>query len=682
MTIHAATKPCRFCQAPNESRLVRCDRCGSPLTADCGYTAEAPWHAGEGLALDRFRLRSLVHASKVRSVFRAFDHQMGTECWILALHQDVAPESLDLLESALTTIRGLRHTNIAGLEDVLTEDGRLVAIYTDLAGEGLATWFPEAARHQDRTPLAWFVIGAVVDALEFAHAHGVAHGALDESSIAITQGPEGTTVRVVGFGIEHALGSRYADWTEKVTTDLEAVALLARRLLGVAADDPTWRPILGRATARNIHERHASAFAFATAIAPYRPARLPIDHPIFPLPAGEGRADQDREEKTEAPGTSLGGLLQDLRKEAPRMRGFAASEQEVEEGDAPFEPVEDVAEECIPETERALDDGLADAFGAAGGAMDTFELDDDEIDLIMDESPPEEPEPAKPVPPPAPQPAPATTPPGAPHHTAPARRSAFPSFAKKSKAKAVPEAARMPTTGRERLAEERPAVGGEPGTVTRTETYFLNARYFSRMIRGQSYPIDLLATSKEIRRVLREHQAEVSADTGVRVTKTKQTMRFVPRFPGCLAVPAESSFQVSRELVTPDEATTQARTQMWVTPLATGSFLEASIDVYVDGEYLMALRTPTTVVTHVLAKISIVLAVVLPILSSILRGFELTLEDQIRKGFPVLQWLGENCTGPIWHVALFILFAAVASLTWYFRRAQVARAVEPLGSLD
>lgn len=117
----------------------------------------------------------------------------------------------------------LRHPAIASLIELGEDLGTAYFVYARPKGKGLARLLTKQRR--PRVPDALTILTDVAAALDYAHSHGVIHGALSSASVIVTPDYK---ARVLGFGSEagDAAGRQLT-----VRGDLDAFSLLARELL-------------------------------------------------------------------------------------------------------------------------------------------------------------------------------------------------------------------------------------------------------------------------------------------------------------------------------------------------------------------------------------------------------------------------------------------------------------------
>lgn len=121
---------------------------------------------------------------------------------VLPVSDDVAR---DALESRIRAAAGLEHPNLARIESHgQTREGHLYLVMPLLEGVGLDVLLDRHDRIEPRRALR--IVGAVLDGMRHAHAHGVVHGALHPANVFIGAGPldgslhDQVTVLDVGLG--------------------------------------------------------------------------------------------------------------------------------------------------------------------------------------------------------------------------------------------------------------------------------------------------------------------------------------------------------------------------------------------------------------------------------------------------------------------------------------------------
>jgi serine/threonine protein kinase len=143
----------------------------------------------------------LIGSGGMGEVYRAHDSKLGRDVALKVLPPSVAQDRdrVARFEREARTLAGLNHPNIAHVYGFEQSPDLSALIMELVAGEDLAA---RLARGALPVPEALSMARQVVDALEFAHAHGVMHRDLKPGSIKIR--PDGT-VKILDFGLAKAL---------------------------------------------------------------------------------------------------------------------------------------------------------------------------------------------------------------------------------------------------------------------------------------------------------------------------------------------------------------------------------------------------------------------------------------------------------------------------------------------
>lgn len=225
----------------------------------------------------------------------------------LARRPGVAESVLAKAREAAT----LDHPNIASLLDLGETEGTPYLVTEQLSGHSLEREID--AWSTSSVPVACDLILQVLAALDYAHANGVIHGALNPGNVSIAYPRPGVPwVKVTDFGLFQALEDRHGDAPHRAPTggyrapelagsgDIDqradvysAAALLHALLHGVApgpelesssAVPPELTRILAEALAQDPGRRTASAQILANRLAPFaqassRPAEIRLSTP-------------------------------------------------------------------------------------------------------------------------------------------------------------------------------------------------------------------------------------------------------------------------------------------------------------------------------------------------------------------------------------------------------------------
>ncbi len=134
---------------------------------------------------DRFELLDVVAEGGMGTVYRARDHELDDVVALKMLRSDVAagPRALDLFRQEVKLARRVTHRNVARIYELGEHAGRHFLTMEYIQGEPLSATLRAHGRLS--ASLAMYVLAAVCEALDAAHAVGVVHRDIKPSNVLI-----------------------------------------------------------------------------------------------------------------------------------------------------------------------------------------------------------------------------------------------------------------------------------------------------------------------------------------------------------------------------------------------------------------------------------------------------------------------------------------------------------------
>jgi len=194
---------------------------------------------------DRYRVERRIGSGGMSTVFLAEDERLGRKVAVKRLHPGGDETTARRLQREARIGAGLRHPNLVGVFDVLTQDAELIVIMEYVEGEDLR----QAMRRGRLSPARGLeVLRAVADALDHVHAQGVVHrdvkpanvllgasGAVKLADLGIAVAGDSTRITQTGTALgsvaymapEQLEGGRASS-----VTDVWALATMAFEVLG------------------------------------------------------------------------------------------------------------------------------------------------------------------------------------------------------------------------------------------------------------------------------------------------------------------------------------------------------------------------------------------------------------------------------------------------------------------
>jgi serine/threonine protein kinase len=151
-------------------------------------------------AIGRYEVRSLLGEGAMACVYRAFDPLEGREVAVKTLKEPFAsdPRTLERFRREADVVSRLAHPRLVAVLAV----GETYFVQELIEGECLAS----RLRRERRIPPAEAVaiLGAISEALDHIHAHGVVHRDLKPANVILTPS---AGVRLADFGVAHVVGT-------------------------------------------------------------------------------------------------------------------------------------------------------------------------------------------------------------------------------------------------------------------------------------------------------------------------------------------------------------------------------------------------------------------------------------------------------------------------------------------
>ncbi len=163
-----------------------------------------------GAVIGGYRILEEVGTGGMGKVYRGLDTMLKREVAIKVLRPEMTqdPALVERFRNEAVVLARLSHPNIALLYNLLQYEPLLFMVMEFVRGETLDQHLREQGTPPYAETLKWFV--RILDAIGYAHQHGVIHRDIKPSNIMIT---ESGGVKVMDFGIARVLG------TERMTRE-------------------------------------------------------------------------------------------------------------------------------------------------------------------------------------------------------------------------------------------------------------------------------------------------------------------------------------------------------------------------------------------------------------------------------------------------------------------------------
>ena len=174
-----------------------------------------------GTIIGTYRLEELLGDGGLGGVYRAVDRASGKEAAFRMLAREVSADAMlaDRLRAMAPALKKLQHPNVAAFFELVSVGADLALFVEYVPGASLETVRDPAGRLETNVSVSCAV--QVLRALEAAHSAGVLHHALRPSNVMVTR--QGT-VKVLDFGIGHALGANRKTREDRLLTVLAYLA--------------------------------------------------------------------------------------------------------------------------------------------------------------------------------------------------------------------------------------------------------------------------------------------------------------------------------------------------------------------------------------------------------------------------------------------------------------------------
>ena len=162
------------------------------------------------LLAGRYELAEPLGAGGMARVVAAYDHRLRRRVAIKLVREELTtdPTSRERLLREARAAAGLQHPNTVGVHDVGEEDGQAFVVMELVEGQTLADRLREVGRLSPEEVVA--ISGAVLSALEAAHARGLVHRDVKPGNVLL---PAAGGVKLADFGIAKALDAATGDLT-------------------------------------------------------------------------------------------------------------------------------------------------------------------------------------------------------------------------------------------------------------------------------------------------------------------------------------------------------------------------------------------------------------------------------------------------------------------------------------
>lgn len=193
---------------------------------------------------------------------------------------------------------------------------------------------------------------------------------------------------------------------------------------------------------------------------------------------------------------------------------------------------------------------------------------------------------------------------------------------------------------------------------------FCSIRYFRKMYPNRHYPVNVLFTESQLRKVQLRHVADLVNAAVVELDNDDTTVEVRIVFPGCVSAPAVSWVDLSAK---------GAIARFWVTPISIGDIKHAYVEIWYRDALLSRIDTPAKIVRQRKAIASMVLGFLMPLVSV---GAKLY-ADEFRQAIPsagqqAVDMIGSFLAGPliaVWSTLLLLSLAVVYFVTHLPKKA-------------
>lgn len=213
-----------------------------------------------------------------------------------------------------------------------------------------------------------------------------------------------------------------------------------------------------------------------------------------------------------------------------------------------------------------------------------------------------------------------------------------------------------------------PPAPPEPSSISRK----VAVRYYHRMNPLRNFPLLVVLSKETLAAIKHSKVTQVEGKEKVVVKREAPVVEVVPIFPGCLVMPPRIKVDV-----TPEEA----KAKFWLTPNTEGELEEARVEIWYQDKLATTIETPAKATKHTWAILSMVFALLVPVISALLE----ILQVDVRKNIPlVLLWMkrGVEALGGATTAGLLLaLLGVVGAVVFYLlNRPEEAEPIESIFS--
>ena len=192
-------------------------------------------------------------------------------------------------------------------------------------------------------------------------------------------------------------------------------------------------------------------------------------------------------------------------------------------------------------------------------------------------------------------------------------------------------------------------------------------RYFKKISTFTTSPLAVLFSAQQLKKIVSEHIGQTDGKAVVVAAGQQSLVKIVPHFPGCIAVPQETTLDITPE---------QTSAKIWLTPLADGNIEAGHIQLWYSDRMVQSLAVPITVVNQKPAKIAALLGILAPLFSFFLDVYGTRLlarSNLLQKLAPFLDYLNKIAGGAL-NLGLIIgvILLLLAIGLYFVRRSQEA----------